>query len=208
MQHPLLKPLRLAGLGIALLLAALLWGCSGKAPPPRLPVNIHKGDRCAVCGMYIQHFPGPRGEAYLQGRKDPLKFGSTRDFFAYVTRADVQHKLGAVYVQDSAHILWRRPSNAASTFVDARKAWYVGFQPLKGAMGPTLASFARRDDAQAFIRIHGGALLRYADVTPELVSKLAFQCPRKGSSAAALVSNCQPPGQAAPASTSAASPGL
>lgn len=175
---------------LPLFIAAVLFGCSSKPVAPRAPVNLLSGDSCAVCGMYIKRFPGPRGEAYLKDYRRVLKFGSTRDFFAYVTRADVKDRLGALYVQDSARIDWRHPSNAADSFVDARKAWYVAFQPLKGAMGPTLASFARKKAAQAFIRTHGGALLSFNAVTPTLVSRLTFKCPSADSQALPTGESC------------------
>ena len=181
-----------------LLLAVVLFGCSSKSVAPRPPVNLLAGDSCAVCGMYIKRFPGPRGEAYLKDYRRVLKFGSTRDFFAYVTRADVKDRLGAVYVQDSARIDWRHPSNSADSFVNARQAWYVAFQPLKGAMGPTLASFARKRAAQAFIRKHGGELLSFKAVTPALVSRLDFRCPPAGSKLLAAGGTCVSKGPAAP----------
>jgi len=167
--------LRAAVLGVAL---SLLAGCSGGTDhSDAQPVAIAPGDMCAVCGMYITHYPGPRGEAYLRGRAAPLKFGSTRDFFAYITQPDVRNRLGAVYVQDTARIDWAHPSNAAGTFTDARQAYYVAWQPVAGAMGPTLASFAHSADARSFIAAHGGQLLRFDQVTPELISMLGYRCP-------------------------------
>jgi len=128
----------------------------------------------------------------MRGATRPLKFGSTRDFFAYVTRADVKDRLGAEYVQNTARIDWKHPSNSASSFINARKAWYVAFQPLGGAMGPTLASFAKRPRAEAFIEAHGGKLMRYADVTPALISHLAYTCPKPGSPMSKYGNGCVP----------------
>lgn len=179
MKSRLGSGLRRVGAAVApALLALLLAACHASSRISQPPVNIVDGDTCAVCGMYIKGFPGPRGEAYLQGMKRPLKFGSTRDFFAYVTRADVRRRLGAVYVQDVARIHWAHPGNAASTFMNARIAWYVAEQPLPGAMGPTLASFAAKGAAQRFIRQHGGVLLRYGQITPQLITRLSSHCPR------------------------------
>lgn len=90
---------------------------------------------------------------------------------------DVSRRLQTLYVQDTARIAWAHPSDAAASFTDARKAFYVAWQPLRGEMGPALASFARRGDAEAFVRSHGGALLTFDMVTPELVSTLGYGCP-------------------------------
>lgn len=166
---------------VGVLAAALLAGCAKNVAVSRQPVVIRSGDVCATCGMYIQGKPGPRGEAYVENRKGVLKFGSTRDFFAYVTRADIASQLENAYVQDTARIEWAHPSNAANSFIDARKAYYVAWQPLTGGMGPTFASFARLADAQAFIRAHGGAVLRFDQITSDLVANLEVSCPGKGS---------------------------
>lgn len=174
-----------------LLVALLLTACSARqAPPPQAAVDIHKGDACAVCGMYIDAGPGPRAEAWVQGYKAPLKFGSTRDFFAYALDPENKARLEQLLVQDSARINWQHPSNAAQTFVDARTAWYVAWQPLRGLMGPTFASFAERQDAAAFVRTHGGELMRFSDVTPAMTSLLSDGCPAKGLPAFALAKTC------------------
>lgn len=158
--------------------------------PSAAAVAIAKGDVCTVCGMYIEGQPGPRGEAYVTGIAKPLKFGSTRDFFAFVTQPDEVHRLGALYVQDVARIRWKHPPAAASSFTDARKATYVAWQPRKGAMGPTFASFARRADAKAFQKRYGGVLLRFNEIIPEIVSTLGYRCPPAGKPRHGLAAEC------------------
>lgn len=149
-------------------------------PSPRKdqpPVAIVKGDTCAVCGMEIAPFPGPRAEAYVQGEHKVLKFGSTRDFFAFITQPDTTNRLEALYVQDYAGLDWAHPVDRAQSFIDARTAYYVGFQPLEGEMGPTFAAFHSAADAGEFVRNYGGAILRFAQITPRLVSGLGLSCP-------------------------------
>ncbi len=179
------------GIAAAVVMLAALNGCEGGSDhAQQIPVAIMKGDTCAVCGMLIGSYTGPRGEAYVVGLKKPLKFGGTRDFFAYVTQPDLATQLESVFVQDCARIDWNHPSDAAESFVDARKAFYVGFHPLPGEMGPTFASFAKRADAETFIQAHGGALLRYDQITPLMVSRLDFTCPAKDAPLARLVRDC------------------
>ena len=176
---------------LAALLVLLLAACgSSQAPPAQAAVDIHRGDACAVCGMYLDAGPGPRAEAWVQGYKAPLKFGSTRDFFAYVLDPENKARLQQLLVQDSAQINWQHPSNEARTFVDARTAWYVAWQPLHGLMGPTFASFAVRQDAEAFVRAQGGEVLGFAEVTPELTTLLGYACPSAGSPGSALAKGC------------------
>lgn len=181
----------LLGLAAAVLVAA----CSKPVEVSEPPLVIRSDDVCAACGMYIGGEPGPRGEAYVDGDNEVLKFGSTRDFFAYVTQADIGSRLESAYVQDTARIDWAHPTDATDSFVDARQAYYVAWQPLSGEMGPTFASFARRRDAEAFVRSHGGAILRFGQITAALVSALDSRCPAQGSpfSALAAVAHCAMP---------------
>jgi len=159
---------------LLLLLSAtlILTGCgkSGEATKPPRPVAIEAGDECYVCGMIIVNYPGPKGEAYVRGRETPLKFCSTRDLFSYLLQPESKVIVTQVYVHDMAATDWNHPANSA--FVDARSAWYVADQPLKGAMGPTLASFKTQKGAEAFHVKHGGRLLRFEDITLEILANL------------------------------------
>lgn len=161
----------LAWLSLAVLLPAL-HGCekSEQSAKQQLPVAIEPGDECHVCGMIIDNFPGPKGEAYVRGAAKPYKFCSTRDLFSWWLQPENKIAAMAVYVHDMGKTRWTHPSD--KDFVDARKAWYVIDQPRPGAMGPTLASFARKADAEAFIRKHGGRLLQFQDITLEIIANM------------------------------------
>ncbi len=153
-------------------LAVNLSGCNSDSQDTdsHPPVEITTGDECHLCGMYINRFPGPKGEAYVRGNPRALKFCSTRDLFAYVLQPDVQTILGQIYVHDMGKTDWQKPATQAEYFTDARTAWYVVDSAVKGAMGHTLASFAKKPDAEQFIRQHGGRLLRFEDITLEIIS--------------------------------------
>ena len=191
-RRAVLRGCRAGKAAIVMCLVALLLAACGndRSLPAQNATAIEQGDVCAVCGMYIFGSPGPRGEAYIEGRKLPLKFDSTRDFFAYVLQPENQSILQHLFVQDTASIDWDHPSNAATSFIDARNAWYVAWQPLSGAMGPTLASFAKDHDAQAFVKTHGGQIFRFDEITPQLISLLQSTCPKQGSPAFNLAAQC------------------
>jgi copper chaperone NosL len=182
-------PVRFSYAAVLALLLLPLAGCGKQAgDASQIAIAIQKGDICTACGMEIEPQPGPRAEAYLAGK--PVKFGSTRDFFAFATQPDVVHQLGALYVQDSAHIDWSHPSGDPKSFVDARVATYVGWQRLPGEMGPTFASFARQADAEAFRKIHGGVLLRFDQITPAVVTGLSDRCPEAASPFGVFAAAC------------------
>lgn len=196
--------MRNTALPIVVALFLVLSGCNGEKQHKQTPVAIQKDDTCAVCGMYITKHPGPRGEAYMAGYARPLKFGSIRDFFAYVTQPDVRRQLQSLFVQDVSRIDWGHPSNAPDTFINARKAYYVGWQPLPGAMGPDFAAFAKQSDAEEFIKSHGGALLRFDQITPAIITDLKYKCPTPGEPLYAIAKNCVQK----PASARADEPGM
>jgi copper chaperone NosL len=167
----------LHGWSTLIVLVALLAGCNAAPPPIRHAVNVLPGDTCAVCGMELARSPGPRGQAWVAGHARPLMFDSTRDFFAYVLQPENQSGLQDLFVQDTTRIDWQHPGRDAVTFIDARKAVYVAWQPLPGSMGPTLAPFADRRAAEAFAQAHGGAVLMFTAITPDLIATLGYHCP-------------------------------
>lgn len=159
----------LLGLG-AFTFSTLLAGCGDQAPKPVAlhPVPIAAADECAVCGMQIRGFPGPKGEVHVSGREAPLKFCSTRDFFAWVLQPEAGASVQALWVHDLGATGWDQPDDAA--FTDARSAWYVVGHRRLGAMGPTLASFRERPAAEAFAAREGGRVLAFLDVSVALVA--------------------------------------
>ena len=151
-------------LGLGAVSFAVLAGCDDPAATVRdfRPVPIAVTDECALCGMTISRFPGPKGEAFFQGREEPLKFCSTRDLLAYLNQPESRTTLAAAFVHDLGQTTWQDPAD--STFTDAQRAWYVVGHPLKGAMGPSPASFAERAAAEAFAAERGGRVLAFKEV--------------------------------------------
>lgn len=152
--------------------AAALPGCDDPGTPraAQPPVPIADGDECAVCGMTINNFPGPKGEAFVAGAAQPLKFCSTRDLFAWLNQPESAAMAGAVYVHDMAATDWQKP--AFESFTDGRSAWYVVGHPLPGAMGGAIASFRERAAADAFAARHQARVLAFGAVTQEVVLNL------------------------------------
>jgi copper chaperone NosL len=173
-----------------------LSGCGKDPAAQQHAVDVHKDDVCAVCGMYLDGSPGPRAEAWVRGRTAPLKFDSTRDFFAYVLQPENRQRLQALFVQDSERIDWEHPPGAAASFIDARTAFYVAWQPRAGSMGPTLAPYATRARAEAAAHAHGGEVLAFDAVTTELVSSLDYRCPARDAANSSPARQCLAPPRA------------
>jgi copper chaperone NosL len=160
-----------------LLLALLLAGCDQQqqAGVSRSPVPFHAGDECHVCGMLITRFPGPKGEAYVYHEQRALKFCSTRDLFAWLLQPETTAVVEAIYVHDMANTDWNHPDDRH--LIDARTAWYVVGSTRRGAMGPTLASFAKRADAEAFARQYGGRVLPFESITLPVLEAMLSAAP-------------------------------
>ncbi|CAM3481646.1 nitrous oxide reductase accessory protein NosL [Halomonas lysinitropha] len=156
---------------IALLASLLLTGCSESEPETlAAAVPIEDGDSCHVCGMLIEQFPGPKGEAFLDSQGEALKFCSTMDLFTFLKQPENETRLSHAYVHDIGVTTWGEPSDEA--FIRAEEAWYVVGHDQPGAMGHTLASFAEQADAQAFRETHGGELVGFDEIDLDLLGRL------------------------------------
>ena len=70
---------------------------------------------------------------------------------------------GSVTRSHLCELLWEVPN-------DPRGELRWCLSKLRGAMGPTFASFAEEAKATAFIEQHGGKLYRFTEVTPEMAA--------------------------------------
>lgn len=168
----------ISSIGIIALLIGLiaLTGC-GESQRQRSvipdPVIIANGEECDLCGMYINRFPGPKGQVFERGLSSPKRFCSTRDLFAYILQPEHQHRAEHVFVHDVATAAWE--SQGKATYIKAKDAFFVTGHTLKGAMGPALASFAKQADAQAFSHQHGGKVIVFSEVDIELLNSMSHQ---------------------------------
>lgn len=144
--------------------ALLLAGCEDQATRPTAQA-LTPGTVCALDGMVLMDFPGPKAQLHYAGQK-PEFLCDTREMFALVLRPEQSRKLVAVFTQDMAKTDWQKPDGY---WIDARSAFYVLGSSREGSMGPTLASFGSAADAQAFAGKYGGKVLRFPEVTIDMV---------------------------------------
>ncbi|MFC1234138.1 nitrous oxide reductase accessory protein NosL [Vibrio sp. F74] len=130
-------------------------------------VAIENSDECHLCGMIISNYPGPKGEAYQTDRDDVMKFCSTRDLFAYLLQPENERQVKQVFVHDMSQTPWQKPND--EYFIDAKTAWFVIGSSQKGAMGKTLGSFSKQEDAKAFSAEFGGELYQFKDITIDII---------------------------------------
>lgn len=154
-------PLILAALAVATLAAC---GQSETATGVA-PVEITQGTSCALDGMLLADYPGPKAQIHYAGQAEPDFFCDTVEMFNMVLRPESARRIRAVYTQDMGKADWKAPRGH---WIDARQAFYVHGSKVKGSMGPTFAAFARQEDAAAFAKQNGGQVLRFDEVKPEM----------------------------------------
>lgn len=142
----------------------LAGGCSTGAPPPAA-MEPAANEACALDGMLLADYPGPKAQIhYASG--PPEFYCDTVEMLSLLLRPEEQRPVRAAYTQDMGRADWREPRGH---WIDARSAWYVRGSRLQGSMGPTLAAFARAADAEAFAHEHGGQVLRFEQITADMV---------------------------------------
>lgn len=143
----------------------ILPGCAGEAPPPQ-PAKVTQNTLCSLDGMLLADYPGPKAQIhYVQGTTD--FFCDTMEMFSLYLKPEQQKRITAVYAQDMGKADWNRPEGH---WIDAKSAFYVLGSQRTGSMGSTLASFAREEDAHVFVQRHGGKVLRFGEVTLDMVA--------------------------------------
>ena len=164
-KHPALDRRRFL---IASAAAGLLAACGGSSDGSGAvaALEIDRSTSCALDGMLLADYPGPKGQIHFAQADKPAFHCDTVEVLNALLQPEQVRKVSAVYVQDMGKTDWEHPQGA---WIDARTALYVQGSRRHGSMGPTFASFSREADARAFIQQYGGKLLRMSDIRPEMV---------------------------------------
>ncbi|OIQ92257.1 NosL [mine drainage metagenome] len=161
------KNLRGTAAAIAIVFAGtgILGGCGKSEALAVGPIEITRGTADSLDGMILMDYPGPKGQIqYDQGKPD--FFCDTVAMFSIYLKPEQRRQVRAIFVQDMAKTDWNNPTGH---WIDARTAFYVAGSKARGAMGPTLASFASESDASAFAAREGGKVYRFGQITPDMV---------------------------------------
>lgn len=158
---------RFFGLTLALSVA-LLAACSDQAAKQQTfePVEVTTGTSCELDGMLLADYPGPKAQIHFADQERPAFFCDTVELFNTLLAGEQVRAVRAVYVQDMGKASWEAPKG---NWVDAKASFYVIGSKREGSMGPTIASFAQQADAEKFAAEYGGKVLKFADVTLDMV---------------------------------------
>ncbi len=152
-------------LGVAVLASLIaVSGCAGEDTPVKA-VEPDRSSMCALDGMLLADYPGPKGQILYDGGERAF-YCDTIELLSIYLRPEQQKRVRAIFTQDMGKTDWKQPNNH---WIDAKTAYYVQGSDLHGSMGPTLATFASEEDARSFIKKHGGKLLRFDQITVDMV---------------------------------------
>ncbi|NMG75043.1 nitrous oxide reductase accessory protein NosL [Aromatoleum diolicum] len=146
---------------------ALLTACSPSSGPGAelVAVDIDQSTACSLDGMLLADYPGPKAQIHYADRPEPEFFCDTMEMFGIYLKPEQVRPVKALFVQDMGKADWEQPRGA---WIDAKGAWYVVGSSRHGSMGPTVASFAQEADAQKFAGAHGGKVLHFDAITPDM----------------------------------------
>ncbi len=148
-----------------ILIILCLAACSKEPVAKPLPIEFTRDHTCNVCGMIIVDFPGAKAQMHYKNKRRDT-FCSTLDMFLFYLQPDRPGNIIAIYVNDMGKSDWERPKG---NWIDAEKAFYVYGGDVMGPMGEALAPFLDIKDAEAYIKKHGGRVIRFSDVTMEIL---------------------------------------
>jgi copper chaperone NosL len=165
LEIPQMKPVN-PSLIPALLVALLLGACGPSATSTQVaPLEIGSSTSCVLDGMLLADYPGPKAQIHYAGKPEPDFFCDTMEMFHVYLNPEQVRAVRALFVQDMGKADWNEPKGH---WIDARQAFYVRGSSQRGSMGPTLASFASRADAEKFAGQYGGKVHAFADITPDM----------------------------------------
>ncbi len=160
--------LRPTALALAFTLGLLTAGCARQSAQQAStgPVEISAGTACELDGMLLADYPGPKAQIHYADADRPAFFCDIVELFNTLLAGEQVRAVRAVYVQDMGKADWNEPKGH---WIDAKTAVYVLGSRREGSMGPTIASFANRADAENFAKEYGGRVLGFADIKPDMV---------------------------------------
>lgn len=148
----------------ALSVALLLLFSSASPAEEKKPVEVKKGDKCQVCGMFVSGYPTWVAEIIFNDGTYSV-FDGPKDMFRYyfnIAKYNPGKKLSdinAIYVTEYY----------SAKFMDARKGiFFVQGSDVNGPMGAELVPVDSFDRAKEFMKDHHGKkILKFGEVKKE-----------------------------------------
>lgn len=125
--------------------------------------------RCSVCNMYVDMFARWNARVEFRDAGTPAVFCGSKCLFKFhldpkkYDPSRSRNNISAVWVKDYT----------SKTDSDAYSAHYVIWSDVYGPMGHEPIAFAKKADAQEFLKEHQGKkIVRFQDVTLKMIDSL------------------------------------
>jgi copper chaperone NosL len=156
---------------LALAAAIALAGCDQKQAMQEKPKpqEIAADSVGHFCGMSLVEHPGPKGQIFVGGSKNPVWFASVRETFAFTMLPEEPKNITAIYVTDMGDAT-DRPKPDPGSWIDARKAYYViGGRSLGGMGADEAMPFAEEARARQFAVEGGGRVVAFGEMPEDYI---------------------------------------
>ena len=126
---------------------------------------------CSVCGMKVKSDERFSSEIIYPGGTK-LMFESAGDMLAFYSAPESYDEVPNTH-KDRASIerILVKDYNGGN-LIDAREAAMVYKSAVYGPMGPDIFAFSKQEEAEDFAARHGGTVVTFDEVTPEMVLNL------------------------------------
>jgi copper chaperone NosL len=149
-----------------IIIVFLLVGCSqGGGNENASPVELNQDHACTICGMIPVEYPGPKAQTHYKNG-DVDTFCVTPHMFMSYLQPERPRNIVAIYVNDMGKADWYHPKGH---WIDAKKAFYVYGGDKMGPMGEPLVPFSALKDAEAYVKGHGGRIMKFDDITVDML---------------------------------------
>jgi nitrous oxide reductase accessory protein NosL len=144
--------------------ALYLWDVQrvGKDKEQLGEIEVHKDEKCPVCGMYVYKYPKWAAQIlYKDARHN--SFDGMKDLFKFYFDEPHQETIEMILVRDYY----------SQKSINAQEAYYVLGSDVYGPMGEELIAFSKEKEAQTFYSDHRGKkILHFKEIKKEDVYKL------------------------------------
>lgn len=139
---------------------------TAKATLPE-PMVIQGNIKCGKCGMYPARYTQWQSQIiFTDGTMTP--FDGCKCMFNFINSMD---KFDKIHTRNDVAVSWVKDFNSGK-WINAEDALYIVGSQKMGPMGKELIPFKDYTAAMQFKDEYGGTMMKYAEVTPEVLKSL------------------------------------
>ena len=132
-------------------------------------VKIPTDVSCGKCGMFPAKYPRWQSQViFKDGSMTP--FDGCKCMFNFLQAVE---KYDKAHTAADVQVVWVKDFDSGA-WINGSDAYYVVGSDMMGPMGKELIPFAENSAAMKFHQEHGGSMMRYGEITPEVLKGLGM----------------------------------